>query len=63
MNLLKRYTTGPWTTLALLLGITASFVYGVVRIRRHDVGGYLEAGLCIFVFYTYEKNYRRRTQP
>ena len=64
MNLLKRYQTGPWTTLALLLAITASFTYGVVRVvHRHDAGGYLEAGICIFVFYTFEKNYRRRTEP
>ena len=64
MNLLKRYTTGPWTTLALLLAIVASFAYGVVRIvHRHDMGGYLESGICIFVLYTFEKNYRRRTEP
>ena len=49
---------------ALLLAITASFTYGVVRVvHRHDVGGYLESGICIFVFYLYEKNYRRRTEP
>ena len=63
MNLLKRYQTGPWTTLALLLAITASFTYGVVRVvHRHDAGGYLESGICIFVFYLYEKNYRRPTE-
>jgi len=63
VTLLNRYQTGAWTTLLLFIGIAASFAWGVIRVvHRHDRGGYLESGICLIVLYTFDKNYRRRTE-
>jgi hypothetical protein len=63
VTLLNRYQTGAWTTLLLFIGIAVSFAWGVFRVvHRHDRGGYLESAICLIVLYTFDKNYRRRTE-